>query len=261
MGATALRGRPHLVVETVIVLGLSLGRSAVYSILNIINRLTIPDVPLGEQTSTMNQAITPDRPWLDFAYQLANNIFPFFHPILALYLLWRIWPPGLPDRSPWRAIGLDGRHLGRDIAWGVGLTTVIIGPALGFYLLARQLGINTTISMAGLSEAWWAIPMYVLAAFMNGTLEEVVMVGYLFTRWRQAGWQPWTIIITSALIRGTYHLYQGFGGFLSNLVFGLLLGWLYTRTKRLWPLIIVHTLIDVVAFVGYHLLVGVVDWL
>ncbi|MGI5950623.1 MAG: CPBP family intramembrane glutamic endopeptidase [Brooklawnia sp.] len=259
MAATAARGRPHLVVETVIVLGLSLGRSAVYSILNIINRLTIPDVPLAQQTSTMNQAVTPDRPWLDFAYQLAGNTFPFFHPILALYLLWRVWPPS-PD-GPWRAIGLDGRRIGRDVAWGVAITTVIIGPALGFYLFARELGINTTISMAGLSAAWWAIPMYVLAAFMNGALEEVVMVGYLFTRWRQAGWHRVPIILTSALIRGTYHLYQGFGGFLSNFVFGLVLGWLYTRTKRLWPLVIAHTLIDVVAFVGYHLLVGVVDWL
>ena len=138
---------------------------------------------------------------------------------------------------------------------------MILGPALAFYLLARQLGINTTIVMADLTEAWWTIPMYVLAAFMNGCLEEVVMIGYLFTRWRQAGWQPAVIVVVSALIRGTYHLYQGFGGFISNLVFGLLLGWLYTRTRRLWPLMIAHALIDVVAFVGYALLAGVADWL
>lgn len=151
MPATAVRGRPHLVAETVIVLGLSLGRSAAYSILNIINRLTLPGLPLAEQTSTMNSSVTPDRPWLDLAYQLANNLFPFFHPMLALYLLWRIWPP--PD-APWRAIGLDGRRVGRDVAWGVGIAAVILGPALGGYLLARQIGINTTIVMADLTQAW-----------------------------------------------------------------------------------------------------------
>ena len=48
---------------------------------------------------------------------------------------------------------------------------------------------------------------------------------------------------------------------MSNLVFGLLLGWLYTLTKLLWPLVIAHALIDVAAFVGYSLLAGVVDWL
>lgn len=258
MPATAAGGRRYLVAETVIVLGLSLGRSAVYSILNIINRLTLPELPLGEQTSTMNTSVTPDRPWLDFGYQLANNTLPFFQPALALYLLWRVWPP---RQAPWRAIGLDGRRIGRDVGWGVGIAVVILGPALGFYLLARRLGINTTIVMADLTETWWTIPMYLLAAFMNGFLEEVVMIGYLFTRWRQAGWQPAVIVVVSALIRGTYHLYQGFGGFISNLVFGLLLGWLYTRTRRLWPLVIAHALIDVVAFVGYALLAGVVDWL
>ena len=258
MGATALRGRPHLVLETIIVLGLSLGRSAIRSILDIVNRMTIPNVPLSEQSSTMNSSVTPDRPWLDFAYQLYNNLFPFFTPALALYLLWRIWPP---QHAPWRAIGLDGRRPWRDLAWGAGITAVIIGPALGVYLLSRSLGMNTTIVMANLADSWWAIPMYILAAFMNGTLEEVVMIGYLFMRWKQAGWGPWAIIGTSALIRASYHLYQGFGGFISNFFFGLMLGWLYQRTKRLWPLVIAHTLIDVVAFVGYALLAPHVDWL
>lgn len=257
MPATAVRGRPHLVAESLIVLGLSLGRSAVYSVLDIINRLTY-QTPLNEQTSTMNSSVTPDRPWLDFAYQLAHNLFPFFHPILCLYLLTRIWPP---RDAPWRAIGLDGRYAGRDVAAGVGIAALVLGPALGFYLLSRTAGFNTSIVMGDLTAAWWTIPMYCLAAFMNGTLEEVVMIGYLFTRWGQAGWRPVAMIGVSAVLRGTYHLYQGFGGFISNVVFGLLLGWLYTRTRRLWPLIIAHTVVDIVAFVGYSLLAGVVDWL
>ncbi|WIY82041.1 CPBP family intramembrane glutamic endopeptidase [Propionimicrobium sp. PCR01-08-3] len=258
MAATAVRSRPHLVLETVIVLGICLGKSAVMSILNIINRLTY-QVPLSEQTSTMNSAVTPDRPWLDLMYQLANNLFPFFFAFAAIYLLWRVWPPR--GGSVWQAIGLDGRHVGRDIGAGVGVAALILGPALGFYLLARQLGINTTIVMANLGENWWTIPMYCLAAFQNGFLEEVVMIGYLTTRWRQSGWHPAAAIVVSALIRGSYHLYQGFGGFVSNLVFGLLLGWLYHRTKRLWPLVIAHTVIDITAFVGYSLLAGVVSWL
>jgi len=42
---TAARTRPRLVLETLLILGISLGKSAVYSILNIINRLTY-QVPL-----------------------------------------------------------------------------------------------------------------------------------------------------------------------------------------------------------------------
>ena len=103
--------------------------------------------------------------------------------------------------------------------------------------------------------------MLVLAAAQNAVLEEVVMVGYLFSRWGSVGWGKWRIILTSALIRGSYHLYQGFGGFVGNLVMGIIFGWFYTRTKRVMPLVVAHTILDVVAFVGYALLKDRIGWL
>ena len=60
--------RTRLGLEVVIVLGLSLGQSAIYAVLRIIERLT-RDVPLAQQTSTLNPTITPDRPWLDLSYE------------------------------------------------------------------------------------------------------------------------------------------------------------------------------------------------
>jgi len=63
------------------------------------------------------------------------------------------------------------------------------------------------------------------------------------------------------LLRGTYHLYQGFGGFVGNLVMGLIFGWLFLRWKRTAPMVIAHFLIDAVAFVGYVYLQGHVSWL
>ena len=87
------------------------------------------------------------------------------------------------------------------------------------------------------------------------------MVGYLFSRWGSVGWGKWRIILTSALIRGSYHLYQGFGGFVGNLVMGIIFGWFYTRTKRVMPLVVAHTILDVVAFVGYALLKSRLGWL
>lgn len=87
------------------------------------------------------------------------------------------------------------------------------------------------------------------------------MVGYLFTRWLRAGWSLPAVLVTSALIRGSYHLYQGFGGFLGNAVMGLVFGWLYARTRRVGPLVVAHTILDVVAFVGYALLKNHLGWL
>jgi membrane protease YdiL (CAAX protease family) len=110
------------------------------------------------------------------------------------------------------------------------------------------------VSAANLEAVWWSGPVLVLAAVGNAVLEEVVMVGYLFTRWRQVGWAWPLVIAASAVTRGTYHLYQGFGGFVGNIAMGLLLGLVFVRTRRVMPLVVCHTVLDVVAFVGYSVL-------
>ena len=69
------------------------------------------------------------------------------------------------------------------------------------------------------------------------------------------------ILMVSAGLRGAYHLYQGFGGFVGNLVMGVIFGLIYLRWKRVGPLVVAHTLLDVAAFVGYALLAPRVDWL
>lgn len=257
MSAGPARTREPLFMETLLVLGLSLGRSAVYSILEIVNRLTY-QVPLNEQTTSMNTSTTPDRPWLDLVYQLARYGFMFVPPLLCGYLLATRRPP---SDSPWRSLGLMGDRKAGDLVAGTVLAALVGIPGLAFYLFARHIGINTTVQPANLTQVWWTIPVYCLAALANAVLEEVVMIGYLFARWKQSGWRPAEIIVTSAVIRGFYHLYQGFGGFIGNLVMGVAMGWLYRRSGRLWPLIVAHTVLDIVAFIGYALLADTLSWL
>lgn len=239
-------------VEILLVLGVSLGQSAVYSILSIIDKLT-REVPLNQQTTSMNSSITPDRPWLDLAYQLAGIVFPLVPALLALYLL--------ELTRERRGIGFDLRRPRFDLGWGFALAAAIGVPGLGLYLASRALGINTTVSPANLAENWWTVPVLVGFALMNGVLEEVVMVGFFFARARQLGWAPWMVVVVSAVIRAGYHLYQGFGGFVGNLAMGLIFGAVYLRAKRVGPLVVAHVLLDLVAFVGYALVAPLVDWL
>jgi membrane protease YdiL (CAAX protease family) len=246
--------RRQLVTETVLVLGVSLGASAVWSLLSLVNKLT-QNRALNEQTTAMNSSVTPDRPWLDLAYQLVGIVIALVPVALAVHLLRR-------DRADaTHAIGLDLRQPGRDLWRGAALAAAVGIPGLGLYAVAKALGLNTTVAAANLAEHWWTVPVLVLAAAQNAVLEEVVMVGYLFTRWLRAGWSFPAVMVTSALIRGSYHLYQGFGGFIGNAVMGLLFGWVYTRTRRVGPLVVAHTLLDVVAFVGYALLKDHLGWL
>jgi membrane protease YdiL (CAAX protease family) len=55
----------------------------------------------------------------------------------------------------------------------------------------------------------------------------------------------------SSVVRGSYHLYQGFGGFVGNLVMGLVFCRAYRRWGRVMPLVVAHGLIDTVTFVGW----------
>ena len=49
--------------------------------------------------------------------------------------------------------------------------------------------------------------------------------------------------------------------FVVNAVMGVVFGWLYARTRRVMPLVVAHTLLDVIAFVGYALLRERLTWL
>jgi membrane protease YdiL (CAAX protease family) len=250
---TSLRRRT-LLTESFLVLGVSLGASGIWSLLALVNKLT-QNVPLNRQTTAMNSSVTPDRPWLDLTYQLVGITLALVPVALAIHLLQR----DRPDAR--RVMGADLSQPGRDLLRGAILAAAVGIPGLGLYAAARALGFNTTIAAANLTDHWWTLPVLVLAAVQNAVLEEVIMVGYLFTRWRQAGWSLPTVMVVSALIRGSYHLYQGFGGFVGNVVLGLIFGWVYTRTRRVAPLVVAHTLLDTVAFVGYALLKGHLSWL
>ncbi|WP_136517542.1 CPBP family intramembrane glutamic endopeptidase [Cellulomonas telluris] len=243
-GERAVRGRIR--AEIWIVLGLSLGRSAVYAVVDIVARMT-EGTPLGQQSTTLNPSRSP-RPYLDLTYQLLSIGFALLPVALALYLL------SAHGRSAIRRIGLDGARPWRDLGVGVGLAAVIGIPGLGLYVAGRALGITVEVQAAALNAAWWTVPVLVLAALQNALLEEVVAVGYLMERLRDLRWSAPAIVVASALLRGSYHLYQGWGPFVGNVVMGLVFAEYYRRRRRVMPLVVAHTALDVVAFVGYALL-------
>lgn len=124
---------------------------------------------------------------------------------------------------------------------------------IGVYLGAVELGVNRFVVPTPPLGHWWTIPALVLGAIESGLLEEIAVLGYLVTRLRQLSWSPAAAIVTSALIRGGYHLYQGWGGFLGNVAMGVLFGFVFTRTKRAWPIVIAHFLLDTTAGIGFIL--------
>jgi membrane protease YdiL (CAAX protease family) len=233
--------RRHTGVEIVIVLLLSLGASAVYAVVSLIAKLTAGP-PLSQQTATLNPSQSP-RPYLDLTYQMLGIFFALIPVLLALYLL----------GSQRSALGPSLRP-GFDVGWGLGLAAAIGIPGLLLAYVAAQLGLNAQIVPAALQPVWWAVPVLILKAIENAVVEEVIVVGYLMTRLRSMEWRLWHIVAASAVLRGSYHLYQGFGAFVGNAVMGVIFALFFRRSKRVMPLIIAHSLLDIVAFVGYTLL-------
>ncbi|MFT7835407.1 CPBP family intramembrane metalloprotease [Saccharothrix sp. BKS2] len=231
---------------------MTLGLSGLRSLVRLLDSLLNP-VPLNEQKVAIN---VPQARFdlLDLIAQLLGVLQLAAWGGLGLYLLWR-------GGIRLGALGLDRTRIGPDALGSLGLAAVIGIPGLVFYLVAWNLGLNLAVQPSTLDEAWWRSVVLVLSAIGNAWAEEVLVVGYLLTRLRQLGWGEHTALLASAVLRGSYHLYQGFGGFLGNVVMGLVFGKVWQRTNRLWVLVVAHTLLDVVAFVGYSLLRGHVSWL
>jgi membrane protease YdiL (CAAX protease family) len=249
---TDRRARRLLATEVAVVLAVTLGLSALRSGLSLVDALLAP-VPLEQQQVALN-APAATATLVDLAAQLARTLQLAAWGALGAYLLVR-------GGIALARVGLDARRPGRDALGAAGLAALIGVPGLGLYLVAHALGVSVTIAPTTLTDTWWRVPVLVLSAAANAWAEEVIMIGYLLTRLRQLGWSRDRSLVASALLRGCYHLYQGLGGFVGNVVMGLVFGRVWQRTGRLWPLVGAHTLIDVVAFVGYGLLAGKVGWL
>src|SRR5215831_1318033 len=207
--------------EIVAVLAVSLGASALYALLSFIGSLTAKQ-SLSKQTTTLNGSLAPGRPLLDLFMQLLNITLSLAPVLLVFYLLARA------GERP-SSIGLDAREPGRDLARGAVLAAVIGGTGLGLYLLAFHLGVELNVVAENLPDVWWRIPVLLLSAAQNATVEEVIVVGYLLSRLDLLGVRPSRAILLSAVIRGSYHLYQGVGAFLGNAAMGLVFAFLYRR--------------------------------
>ncbi|MFE4454594.1 CPBP family intramembrane glutamic endopeptidase [Streptomyces sp. NPDC056796] len=239
--------------ETLLVLALSLGASGVSALISFVGSLTKPG-GLKDQAATLNGSYAPGRPWLDLAWQLFGIASALVPVALVAHLLLR-------EGAGLRTLGLDRTRPWPDLRRGTLVAAGIGSAGLAFYLVARAAGANLTVVPESLPDVWWKFPVLILSALQNSLVEEVIVVGYLLRRLGQLGWTPMAALVASSVLRGSYHLYQGIGGFIGNMVMGVVFVLLYRRWGRVGPLVVAHALLDIGAFVGYALLAGKVGWL
>jgi membrane protease YdiL (CAAX protease family) len=220
--------------EVLVVLSLSLLASAVYAVLNLLS------APLrGVTVASVNQTN-------ELAKQLVGIAFGLTPVWLVVHLLRR-------SGEGTGTIGLTWDQPASDIKLGIAFFVIVGIGGIGVYLGAVALGVNRFVVPVPPLGHWWTIPVLLLNAAAAALLEEVIVLGYLITRLRQLAWSPFAAVAASALLRGSYHLYQGWGGFLGNLAMGVLFGVAFLRIRRTWPFVIAHFLLDTAAGIGFIL--------
>ena len=237
--------KKRTIIEVVLVLGLSIGMSSLYSMVSLTRRV-LSEVPLQEQTATLNRPLAPE-PVFDLIYQvlaIASSLIPV---ALVLFLV------AGNTRPRFASIGLDATRPVKDSLSGLGLAALIGIPGLFLYVLGVWWGFTVQIVPSALDALWWSVPILLAHAVKAALVEEIIGVGYFITRALSLNVPVVVVVVAHALLRATYHLYQGFGPFLGNFIMGLIFAWWFLRTRRLMPLIVAHFAIDAVAFVGYPL--------
>jgi uncharacterized protein len=247
--------REHLGLEVLAVLGVSLGISALRSVLSFLRTEVTVQGGISHATACVQCPPVSVYRWLDLADQLTEILNGIVPPLLALLLLART-PGGLGF-----GVGFDLRRPAREIAQGIGFTALIGIPGLGLVYAAHRIGVNASLEAVRYPDYWYRVPYLLLSAFQNGLSEEIIVVAFLLTRLRQLGWRDEAALTTSAVLRGSYHLYQGWGAFFGNAVMGLIFGYWFQRARRVLPLVIAHFLLDAVSFIGYVYLHGHISWI
>ncbi|MDS1268899.1 CPBP family intramembrane glutamic endopeptidase [Lipingzhangella sp. LS1_29] len=245
-----------------LVLGLSLGAAAVSSTISFLGAVTAPAALAEQATSLVDPHAAQERPWLDLTRQLYALVYALVPVALVVYLLRR-------SGESRATIGFDIRRRGFDFTAGALLAALIGIGGLVVYVTSYQLGWTRPIVPSTLNDHWWVVPVLLAQALKNAVLEEVIVVGYLMHRLGQLGkMRGWparntliVAILLSAGLRALYHLYQGLGMAVGNLVMGVVFCWFYHRFGRVMPLVIAHALIDVVAFLGALYLLDTLSWL
>ncbi|MGO0999716.1 CPBP family intramembrane glutamic endopeptidase [Lysobacter sp. CA196] len=162
--------------------------------------------------------------------------------VIAVFLSLRGWNLAMLGPAP----GKSDLPLGLALAM---LTSVLFSLLLA---LAPAFGLNlprVDEAVPVAKDIGW--PMVIAVSAVNGFYEEVLVCGYLITAMRGRR-SLWTAIHLSTAIRTAYHLYQGSIGVVSIVPMGLLYAWLYARTGRLWPLVVAHIVLDLLALGVTH---------
>jgi len=162
--------------------------------------------------------------------------------ILSGFLYLRGWTPP--------RVGLMPRWL--DPLIGIGLAIFVYGVFTALWTLATAAHLKPTyLNGAGsVVQGHFALLTVVAVSVVNALFEEIFVCGYLITVAKESG-RLALGVNASIAIRLAYHLYEGGAGVIMIVPVGLIFALWFSRSGRLWPVVIAHALIDIAALMSF----------
>jgi uncharacterized protein len=146
-----------------------------------------------------------------------------------------------------------------DFPLGIGKAATLLGVILA--VAAWSLDFMFEAALRGMSDSLRAsldslgsyrpssppdlVAVYLLSV-VNPVFEEVFVCGYVISA-LSPRFGPTAAVNVSAIIRGTYHLYQGVAMAPFHFSYGLIQAYVFVRFGKLWPLIVSHAILDFIA--------------
>ena len=165
-----------------------------------------------------------------------------FELVQAAFLVWFLHVRGWTLEK----VGLRITWRGTGMGWLLLLGTYVLAMvAQHLASLALPAQMQAGVERYPVSDPNVNMQLVFIASTVNGMFEEMFVAGYIITALREAR-GVWPAINVSTVVRLLYHLYQGPVGVVTIVPMGLLYGFVYARTRQLWPLIFAHVLIDII---------------
>lgn len=196
-------------------------------------------------TPAMGSTVTP----IQYAGAMLASSLRVIVPLL--YIIWR-------SEDGWASFGIVKWNWGFDL--GVGLLVGIVlfatsGLVAGFLagIFGSNAGNQQRYFHALITASGWPLALMALAMTANSVAEELSMRSLLVTRFAQLSNSRLIAVLLSSVLFASYHIYEGVAAMLTVLLWAIAFGSLFASQRRVAPLIVAHTFINIAMMASYSI--------
>lgn len=184
---------------------------------------------------------------------VAFEITPEYHMKLLIYNMLHVVPALLliiaASNEPWSKFGIVRLRWVWDPSIALGilfLSTFAMVLTLKLLLVPHsELSSDTAVQ-----RGWGAVLLCLVGFTANSVAEELAMRGYLIPRFEEMIKSSVVAVGLSSALFASYHLYQGVQNAIAIFMCGIVYGMFFCFFRRLWPLVIAHTLGNLINYLS-----------